>query len=325
MCWEFLPHFRRLARCASNRAALRDRHSRNMPPRRRGYLSRSFSCSTKGVLAPTRQSALSGEHNRPQSHGGCDINEILDLAYLRQSICSDAISLSVNVMHAVFNSLFAPSESTKLWWHRVRYQAKVSVDRRYRRIDHDAPIMIGRGVSIPPACTIGGWTYVQPYAYIGFRSKMGRYCSIGRMADISPVHHDLSLFTTHEFATKRTRFRFDPRYAVEASSLVTKHSKSPTRKPVELGADVWVGNKAIILTGVKVGHGAVVGAGAVVTRDVPPYAIVVGMPAKIIGYRYSAEIIQQLLASQWWEKNPDELCADDFAFLNRNQAAKRPD
>ena len=74
-----------------------------------------------------------------------------------------------------------------------------------------------------------------------------------------------------------------------------------------IGNDVWIGKRAIIKAGVKIGDGAVVGAGAVVTKDVPPYAIVAGVPAKIIKYRFDEDTIAQLLKTKWWNLSDEEL------------------
>lgn len=78
-------------------------------------------------------------------------------------------------------------------------------------------------------------------------------------------------------------------------------------KRVIIENDVWIGRSAIVLPGRKVGHGAVVGAGAVVTKDVPAYAIVAGNPARIIRYRFEESIIQRLLKTRWWEFADDRL------------------
>lgn len=72
-------------------------------------------------------------------------------------------------------------------------------------------------------------------------------------------------------------------------------------RPTVIGNDVWIGTGAIILYGVHIGDGAVVGAGAVVTRDVPPYAIVVGVPAKVLRYRFTEDQIAKLLKIRWWD------------------------
>ncbi|RQP21615.1 CatB-related O-acetyltransferase [Piscinibacter terrae] len=84
------------------------------------------------------------------------------------------------------------------------------------------------------------------------------------------------------------------------------HAREPSR-PVTIGHDVWIGRSAIVLPGVEIGHGAVVGAGAVVTKSVPPYAIVAGNPARIIRFRFSESIIQRLLATQWWSMQDEAL------------------
>lgn len=81
----------------------------------------------------------------------------------------------------------------------------------------------------------------------------------------------------------------------------------PDPKGVVIGSDVWIGRSATILDGVVVGHGAVVGAGAVVVKDVPPYSIVAGNPARLIRFRFDESVIQALLASEWWSFSDERL------------------
>jgi virginiamycin A acetyltransferase len=103
------------------------------------------------------------------------------------------------------------------------------------------------------------------------------------------------------------------RVATYPVARIRKHGFSPgyhlpePRNFIIIGNDVTVGANAIILPGVRIGDGAVVGAGAIVTTDVPPYAIVAGVPAKIIRYRYSSEQIEKLLRIAWWNWDEDKI------------------
>jgi acetyltransferase-like isoleucine patch superfamily enzyme len=93
------------------------------------------------------------------------------------------------------------------------------------------------------------------------------------------------------------------------------HARETVRR-VTIGSDVWIGRSAIVLPGVQIGDGAVVGAGAVVTKAVPAYAIVAGNPARIIRYRFSAPIISRLLTIQWWLMDEDALYRLSPCFNN---------
>ncbi len=80
-------------------------------------------------------------------------------------------------------------------------------------------------------------------------------------------------------------------------------------KPAVIGNDVWIGQNAVIMDGVHVGDGAIVAAGAVVTKDVPPYAIVGGVPARVIKYRFDAGTIKELSELKWWELSDGEIAS----------------
>ena len=121
-------------------------------------------------------------------------------------------------------------------------------------------------------------------------------------------------------------FFFNP-----ALKLCDKHLVEES--PLKIGNDVWIGENAVILAQVtEIGDGAVIAAGAIVSRNVPPYAVVVGNPARVVRYRFSKELIEELLASRWWEKDIDELEPDIEEFQqpyeklcsnNKNGAADR--
>lgn len=115
---------------------------------------------------------------------------------------------------------------------------------------------------------------------------IGRYCSISRAVDIGvPPPPQGRAFATGDRSTAMTSGAPSP----ELDDPITV-----------IGCDVWLGAMSCILAGVRIGHGAVIGGGAVVTEDVPPYAIIGGNPARLIRYRFPEDLITRLLASQWW-------------------------
>ncbi|SFH87293.1 CatB-related O-acetyltransferase [Pisciglobus halotolerans] len=135
-------------------------------------------------------------------------------------------------------------------------------------------------------------TNVGNYTYIGDNTmitdaKIGNYCSIAPNVMIGLGEHDVNEISTS--------FRLVKAY--QDSNKV----KSLTEKKITIGNDVWIGTHAVIKRGVNVGNGAIIGAGAVVTKNVPDFSIVVGVPAKIIKYRFSSEFRLKIKKSNWWD------------------------
>lgn len=150
--------------------------------------------------------------------------------------------------------------------------------------------------------SMGFGSYIAENSFIK-NTEIGRYCSIGndvmtvagnhplnQIASISPMFYSTACQTGFTYV-KREKFN-DFKYIDEQKKIA-----------VVIGNDVWIGARATLLEGINIGDGAVVAAGAVVTKNIPPYAIVGGVPAKIIRYRYDDETISKLLEIKWWDKD----------------------
>jgi len=142
---------------------------------------------------------------------------------------------------------------------------------------------------------IGEFSYGRPkvrFPESGKKLTIGRYCSIADKVEILlGGNHRMDWGTTYPFSALPDLWPLAPKTEDYHSS----------RGDVVIGHDVWLGSGAIILSGVTVGHGAVVAAHAVVAKDVPPYAIVGGNPAKVIRYRFDEATIEALLEAKWWD------------------------
>lgn len=141
-------------------------------------------------------------------------------------------------------------------------------------------------------------TSVGDYAYIGTEARLN-YSKVGKFSSVGPgVCAGLGVHPVSTFVSSSNWFY----------SNNPDHPDLPffeEYKETLIGNDVWIGAKAIIIDGVKIGDGAVIGAGAVVTKDVPSYAVVVGVPARVIKYRFGPEVISWLLDYKWWDKDPE--------------------
>ncbi|MEX6506682.1 DapH/DapD/GlmU-related protein [Jiella sp. M17.18] len=168
--------------------------------------------------------------------------------------------------------------------------------------------------------TVGDFSYFERNGEAVY-ARIGKFCSIAAAVRINALEHPMERVTTHKVSYRPNEyFRFLP----------VDHEFRGRRqeKPVTIGNDVWIGHGAVILPGVTVGDGAVIGANAVVTKDVPRYTIVAGVPAKPIRRRFSAAIAERLQALAWWdwpletlfEAVPDMQALVSEAFLEKWEA-----
>ena len=151
-----------------------------------------------------------------------------------------------------------------------------------------------RSGSILAKCVFGSSSYVAQNSTL-VNVTVGRYCSIGQHVEIGMYRHP-----ARDFVATHPAF-FSPTNEAVLQHFVDIPRFEEEPLPTTLGSDVWIGNNAMIPGGIRIGHGAVVAAGAVVTKDVPPYAIVGGNPARVIRYRFNDDDIAFLLSHPWWE------------------------
>lgn len=152
-------------------------------------------------------------------------------------------------------------------------------------------------------CEVGARTKVAEssfgdYAYVVNDSDIiyttvGKFCSIAAHTRINPGNHPLDRVMLSHVTYRSSAYGLGPD---EVGLFDWRRSSAVT-----LGHDVWIGHGAIVLAGLSIGTGAAIGAGTVVTKDVPPFAIVVGNPGRVLRLRFPAPVIERLLAIAWWD------------------------
>lgn len=157
---------------------------------------------------------------------------------------------------------------------------------------------------------------IGAYSYTGMNTvikhtSVGKFCSISWNVSASGGGHNYNAITPHPFTHL-------PSFGIVSAKTDIEI------KRITIGSDVWIGMNSCILQGITIGDGAVIGAGSVVTKDVPPYAIVAGNPARILRYRFDSEIIEKLLNFQWWDL-PIEVIQKNISSFKGDLDAKRLD
>jgi len=154
--------------------------------------------------------------------------------------------------------------------------------------------------------SIGAHTYIQKASTI-VNANIGKFCSIAAAVSIGPGVHKLDSVSTH------------PAFYLKNTPLAKTYclqDEFKSSKQTVIGHDVWIGVRAIILDGVTIGTGAVIAAGAVVTKNVEPYNIVGGVPAKVLKTRFTSAEIELALKSKWWDKDEQWLQQNYKSFNN---------
>ncbi|MDR2605690.1 MAG: acetyltransferase [Oscillospiraceae bacterium] len=140
---------------------------------------------------------------------------------------------------------------------------------------------------------VGDYSYFAGYNQVCY-ADIGKFCSVATYARINTTNHPTyDRIAQHHFTYRSKSFGFGED---DAEFFARRKSKAVT-----IGHDVWIGHNAVIMPGVTIGNGAVIGSASVVTKDVEPYAVVVGVPARKIKMRFSNDLIARIELSRWWD------------------------
>ncbi|MFI5158483.1 MAG: CatB-related O-acetyltransferase [Sphingobacteriales bacterium] len=209
---------------------------------------------------------------------------------------------------------------------------KAWIKRNYYRFNTKKPLILGENVLLNMKCRFEGLNTIQENCEISSceigmatyicagsvvrSTRIGRFCSIGRNLQTGLGMHPTEVFvSTHPsfFSTaKPAGFTF----VEESLFKENKYADADGKFVVDIGNDVWIGNNVTVLDGIKIGDGAIIATGSVVTKDVDPYAIVAGVPAKFKKYRFSANQIDKLLTVKWWNWDIEDIKAQKQLFTD---------
>ena len=184
---------------------------------------------------------------------------------------------------------------------------KVCANARIIRSTVLGPFYINRNTQVGPDAVAGKYLGMNADCFVA-RAEIGAFCSFGARTSINPFNHPTDWLSINEFQYHPNSFDWVDEY----NDFVRLERTPDMLVRTRVGNDVWSGHNVNVLAGVSIGDGAVLGAGAVVTRDVPPYAVVGGAPAQVIRYRFPEAIVERLLAVRWWDFELPQLSGLDF-------------
>jgi len=193
---------------------------------------------------------------------------------------------------------------------RLGEQAAIHPTARVRDSRFGRYCEVGAGTRVAE-CEFGDYSYVAENSDIIY-SSLGRFCSVAAGVRINPGNHPLQRVALNHFTYRSSAYGLGDD---EAGFFDWRRSHR-----VVLGHDCWVGHGAVLLPGVRLGNGAAVGAGAVVSRDVPDFAVAVGVPARVIRFRFPPDVIDSLQRIAWWDW-PHALLGERLAEFRAGDAA----
>jgi phosphonate metabolism protein (transferase hexapeptide repeat family) len=150
-------------------------------------------------------------------------------------------------------------------------------------------------------CDVGDYSYIERHVEAIY-TTIGKFCAVAAGARLNALNHPMERISQHKITYRPNEYFV---YAKVDKAFREKRQNAR----VVIGHDVWIGHGAIVLPGISIGHGAVVAAGAVVTKNVEPYAVVAGVPAKRIKWRFEKLIRERIIALAWWDWEQERLMA----------------
>lgn len=243
--------------------------------------------------------------------------KIKELSYLSQIDCSQYIILITSDNEKIYDEL--------------RGQVRKYVDDKYivdiferKQLDRNI-ILRQESQEKNYEVKYGKYSYSDTLKNNLYVESVGAFCSIHDSVDVVP-NHAIDYISTHVFLFNGENDNWESHRGESYYFPEIKPKGKPYKnKKVIIGNDVWLGKNVIIANGAKIGNGVIAGAGAVIIKDVPDYAVVVGVPARIIRYRYTQEQIDKLNKIAWWEwpdekirKNYDDFFEDIDIFIKKH-------
>jgi len=194
-------------------------------------------------------------------------------------LCDSRIMQHQNIKHSFVSNPELISHTARI--NNSFLKGDIHIDACARVLD---------GVNLVGRIQIGRYTHIEgpdTDVYAKVHSVLiGSFCSIARHVVFQEYNHPLNTCST---------------YFIQRHVFGDNTNPIWSKGPIIVGNDVWIGTQCIILSGSKIGHGAVIGANSVVTHDIPPYAVAAGSPAQVIRYRFDDIIITRLLSLAWWD------------------------